>query len=513
MRPVRIKPKQNKSRRVVRLVAALAVQALLAGLYIAGVSRPVVHFDLFHQMALMREALALGYVPTVEQFAYTARVEPAIQHEWGAGLIALLVLNRFGGAGTLAFHYALVALMGAGVFLLARASRARAPLMWAALAAVSYLLTYSAIPVVAQSYSMFFTIALLLFLKQDREGGQRWILAWLPLSVVWGNVHGGVVVGIGIVLAHALEQVLRQRPWKHLAGVAAAMAALLAVSPYGWKIYPFLAHALTAERPIIGEWSPQWMLVLDRYRAGVFLASLAVFAYTVWRRGWRSVEGALIVLLLGLASVRAMKMLPFYALAWLVYVPAVFGRTPMGREIASGMLRNLRWYGAGCLLLLGLAGVATVRQHPFTLAIPNEPRAELLNISYPVGAVEYLKQQGFKGNIMTPYEQGAYVLWKLHPNVKVGMDSRYETAYDMGWVHRAHFAYLDQPPGAWRGVLATYPTDAVLVSRMQPLSERLAEDKGWSLAYKDDVWRVYARQGVRLTEADWSGRKLTGALP
>jgi hypothetical protein len=106
----------------------------------------------------------------------------------------------------------------------------------------------------AQLHTVLALAILLACLESDRLGGRRWILPWLALWTVWVNLHAGFVVG-GIVLAvHTAEQWWRRRPIAHLVATLGAMALRVAVNPYGFRYYPYLAQALTMDRRLIGEW-------------------------------------------------------------------------------------------------------------------------------------------------------------------------------------------------------------------------------------------------------------------
>ena len=507
------RPGHVQNRRVKRIAAAL-VLVTLGAIFLTTAAKSVVHHDVWHQMALARETFRLGYVPTWESFAYTAKAVPAIQHEWGAGVIAYLLAETGGGSAVLAFNYLLLLAIACGVYRLAKADRPRHPMLWLGLALTCYLILYSLLPLTAQTYSVLCSIALLWFLRIDRGGGRRWIWAWIPIYLFWLNVHGGVVVGIGMLSAHAVEQALRREKWKHIVVLLAAMVPLMALNPYGLRFYRFLFEALTARRPIITEWSPMWMIEVDGFRAGLFLAILGAFVYTVIRRGWREVPGTLILVLLGLASFRAMKMVPFFALAWIAYVPKPLGRTGLGREIGSAFFEQLRFFGiASTIISVPLAAWLIVEAEPWKLHVPGAPEKRFGYAAYPAGAVKYLESQAFRGNLMTPFAAGAYVSWKLGPGVHVGMDSRYETAYRMGWIERAHDMYFDESGTIWKGVLTEYPTDAVLVDVRQPLANLLEKQGEWTPVYRDKAWRIYARPGLRMPYLDRGEKVIDGTFP
>jgi hypothetical protein len=143
-----------------------------------------------------------------------------------------------------------------------------------------------------------------------------------------------------------------------------------------------------------------------------------------------------------------------------------------------------------------------VRQKPWQIAVPQP--------LYPVGPVQYLAQQGFKGNLLVPFRLGAYVSWKLYPSVKVSLDSRYEVAY-FDVVMKQIFDFYEARPG-WQSTLTLYPTDLILVPKDAPIS-RLILTVDWHSVYTDRQFALYARKGLSLPIEDWSTRSFAGTFP
>ena len=134
---------------------------------------------------------------------------------------------------------------------------------------------------------------------------------------------------------------------------------------------------------------------------------------------------------------------------------------------------------------------------PWQLVIPTtNAQAEQGYVCYPVGAVEYLKQADFRGNLMLPFEVGGYAMWKLHPQAKVSLDGRYEVAYQPG-ILEDHLALFRAGKG-WRDILAKYPTDAILVPCLSRLSAAMPSMPNWTRTYSDGVYSVYARSEMNL---------------
>ena len=77
------------------------------------------------------------------------------------------------------------------------------------------------------------------------------------------------------------------------------------------------------------------------------------------------------------------------------------------------------------------------------------------------------------------------------PLIEVFVDGRNdfygpELIQDFDTVNRAHTS--------WEDVLRKYDVGWTILPRAHPLNELLALDKGWSLAYADDVAAIYARK-------------------
>jgi hypothetical protein len=86
----------------------------------------VIDLDVFHEMALIREALALGRIPTEDLFAYTPTVSPSVDHEWGTGAVLYLATVVLGGGtyGLAVLRLVLLAAIAACVVATARRPRA-----------------------------------------------------------------------------------------------------------------------------------------------------------------------------------------------------------------------------------------------------------------------------------------------------------------------------------------------------------------------------------------------------
>ncbi len=102
----------------------------LGGGFLAAISRlNVLDLDLFHEMALIREAFRLGFLPRTDTFSYVPTISPVVHHEWGTGLILYLVTVQLGlgAAGLMVLKYLLTAFIALGCYFFATRQGASYP--------------------------------------------------------------------------------------------------------------------------------------------------------------------------------------------------------------------------------------------------------------------------------------------------------------------------------------------------------------------------------------------------
>lgn len=469
--------------------------AALGALFAYRLSTTIVDLDLFHQMALAREWRALGALPRVDLWAFTPTAIPFIHHEWGAGVVAYWVAATAGGPGILLLRYAL----GFATATIAVRTALRigaSPFVVLGLAPVAMLLVESGYPPLrAHAYSFLFAAVTLRVCELDREGRRAWLWALVPLFMAWVNLHGGFAFGLVLLGAYGAERALQRDSFMRVGLVLLAILAAVRVNPYGWTYYSHVFSSLRIDRSLVPEWEPLWngRVPLQEKIAFCSAAGLVVYGF-LFGRGMRG-KGVLLMSVTALASVLHHRLLPFFGIAWLVYCPDLL----RGSLLHDFCLRLAR-YPRSLLCASGAAALAAAillwNAHPVRLLVPNDPAGGDPDGApyYPVGAVAYLREQRFEGNLLTPFNQGSYVLWKLYPSVKVSLDSRYEAAYEPAMAEELIRLY--QTGENLTGILERYRPDAILVPRHSGLAKAVIP---FRQVYEDSSFRVYAGPGVSLT--------------
>lgn len=473
------------------------VWVALAMLFLYRVSSTVVDLDLFHQMALIREWGALGALPREDLYAFTPTVRPFMHHEWGAGAIAYATATRLGGAGILLLRYILA---GALALVTVRAAlRSGAPHFVAAvLTPVAIILVENGYPPLrAHAYSFLFTAVMLDRCERARVGDAGRLWALVPLFVLWVNIHAGFVLGMVLLAAHGAELAVRRARFTHVALVLVAVIASVGVNPYGLAYYPHVVRSLSVQRGIVSEWSPIWFHGVPVHQQLSYFVAVGIVAYGLAFGRSSARNGTFVVVATAILAGRHYRLLPFFGIVWLMYCPALLSGTVL-QETLLRVSNYPRAVASVCAAMAVAAGALLWDTRPLLLRVPNDPlTADAGGPPYfPVGAVAYLRAQQFHGRLLTPFNQGAYVLWKLYPDVRVSLDSRYEAAYEPALVEELSRVY--QTGEGLSEVLARYAPDAALV----PLHSGLADAEiPLEKVYEDRSFAVYARPESGLRRA------------
>jgi hypothetical protein len=330
--------------------------------------------------------------------------------------------------------------------------------------------------------------------------------------VLWVNLHGGFLVGLGAVglalLLRIVQGLYRDGcrvktlvgAWP-LAVTLAACAAATLINPLGWRLWPYLATELSfqANRVYIKEWQPIWH-VWDLWPALVpFFALLGVTIVVGLRR--QRVAGLP-------AWVWLLSCLPQTLMAFQSnrHIPVqVIWVAPVAGLLAASAVRE-----SASRLWLGVTGSAAVVAVLAAVPVLLDPRPHIglgpsaFGATRPDRAVAFMKVNYLRGHVYTPLWWGSYVTWELHPDVDVSMDGRNVTLFAPETV-AANFRFYteDRPDLDWLYTAGGPRTPGkegiyVLAPRDMPGLEALRADRRWVMIYEDEGAVLFVRHTCSL---------------
>ena len=497
--------------------------------------KPDGDLDVWHRLALGKLIVESGEVPRLDPFAYTPTKPEWIDHEWGSALVFYEIATLAGQKGLLLLKAGLM--FGTLCFMYLRARRAlgRPPsLLFHLLLAGALAIGFMA-SVRPQAFTFVFFSLWLHLLERARDGDWRW--SWLvPFSgLAWANLHGGFLAGFGLVVMFGAGELLGVRaararrrsgeseervrmtrrddpsslrtmprrpasafflsPSARFGLLALAVGLVSLVSPYGLATWANLFDATTTERATIREWQ-SWdffgpQLHLLGFRVLFCLALIALCARFIEKRppDWATVLVLAVTAVLGL---RVLKHVPLFVIASGPFACAwrssrweriVAGFGPAARRRLRTIGTAQAWLGRGLLLIASVFVLATV------------PMRVVLFDAFPVRAVDFIAQNRLQGNLLVPFNFGAYALWRLYPACRVSMDSRYEAVYQDSTFAEVRGFFGGEP--GWSEFLDRFPHDIVLGPRKKQLEANMATRSDWVVAYEDERHRVWVRPAAQ----------------
>ena len=453
-----MKPALASDRFLFRLTLCLGVFSfgtLLAACHIAD-------GDLWAKLALGAHVWKFGAVPLSNMFAFTPVLPVYIDHECGAGILFFGALKLFGSAGLMLLKI----ILGFGALMAALAAGRRAGASWESLLLLavpsSACLLLGYIPVLrSHTFTYCFFALTLLGLEEIRRGG-RWPLFVLPpLMLVWSNVHGGFVAGLGALGVYtALALVTRQRG-KVFFLITAACMAVTFINLNGLTFWAHLIPALLNPRPQIAEWRPLPLFASDIFNSFRILFGMVLVLVLA---GWRRVErknwpGLVMLALTAFLAWRSRRHAPFFAVAALAFV-GPFLQVLFSSLAArlSPRARNFFRPQLGLLILYGALSLFVAARF-----LPQASFDVLAPLGHdPVREVDILSRAEAVGNLATPFGWGSYCSWRLYPRIQVSMDGRYEAAYPES-TFQLNNAFYEKRGANWDRLIRDYPVDYVLL--------------------------------------------------
>jgi hypothetical protein len=434
--------------------------------------------DSYSHIAVGRWILAHDALPASDPFSFSMHGAPWITFEWLSEVIYAAVYALSGWAGVVALAAAAIAL-AVGLltrFLLRELSPAPALLM--VIAAVMLLAPHMlARPHVLTLPIMVAWAAALVGCMDRRAPPPYWAL---PLLVLWANLHGSVVLALGLIGPAVLEALLdgKRSEWprvllRWLPFTVLAVAACC-LTPYGPDplLMPLKTLGLGHALGWISEWRPQDFGHVDSFEllllAGIFALSRGVTLPLV---------RALVVLGLihfALAQVRNADLLAMLAP---LYLAAPLARQLGGRtgddatSSARGM--NLAAFGA-IIVVTGLALARDVRPAP-----NNTPEAAVANAGLAKA-----------GPVLNDYSFGGYLIFAGIPTFIDGRGELYGGPFIGRYNRDVSLADLRD----FLELLDQYKFGATLLAPETPAVALLDRLPDWQRVYSDDVAVVHKRR-------------------
>lgn len=440
--------------------------------------------DVFYEVAAGRWMLAHHAVIRHDVFSYTVHGRPWLDEEWGFQVLLAWLVGHAG-----AVSYWLVSAGACAGAILAGVARwrvSRASWMWSAalsvLAAAGLSVGLAARP---QDLSYLFFALLLLLLALARHHA-RWLFAVPALLLVWANLHGSFLLGLGMVFLEVLWSLLPpsggrlqvSRPLPKKAAILALLSSLTAslVNPNGPRLLVYAFHVSTSPRlaSLIAEWQTpnfhSYLLLAVIIGPVLLFVCLLAFSGTDF-----ALQDAVLAGLLFIAALHAVRFTPYFVLAACALLAPW---APLKRETLRPALATLPLSGA-------LAAALLVGTH-----VPaGAAQSGTGSLATPVAATNFLARQG--GRVFTTYWWSDYLVYR---HIPVFVDGRTDLYFGTG-VLRTYMQVdsLSLDPDT---VFAHWRVRWVMWDRHEALSTFLSHDARWRVELRAGDAIVFEHVGA-----------------
>jgi hypothetical protein len=112
---------------------------------------------------------------------------------------------------------------------------------------------------------------------------------------------------------------------------------------------------------------------------------------------------------------------------------------------------------------------------------------------FPAAAVDYLKRTRPPGPLFNDYGWGGYLVWRLYPDYRVGIDGR---AAVYGPRRFAEYAEVADLRPRWRETLDGSAARLALIKAGSPLAIALRAAPDWQVLYEDRLAVILAKRGA-----------------
>lgn len=452
-------------------------------------------YDFWARLIAGMSVVQTGHVLKHDFLSYTP-THTWFDHEWGSGVIFYLTQHFFSSAGILILQALLVFAI---YFVIVKIVDLRGVKTTSAYNFLFYFFSFSAMsqlinnPVRCQLFTFLFFTIFLYILELARKGNNKSLFVIPLLMIIWNNLHGGCVSGIGLILLYIVGEFLNRKPVKQYVLAFIASCLILPINPWGFEYLKFLFMANTMQRGDVAEWWGPFSkhlvfqyIKFKIYMSVLVLSELAIVIKQFISKTLEIDKTKFLVLAVTLfLAIEHVKMIPFFVIASTCFLYddfyTVFNSITRNVFNKIANVKDIIIY-----VLILIFALANINKNAFS---------PLVNLDkYPVRAIEFMKINKIKGNLLLPFGQGSYASYKLYPDNKIFMDGRYEEVYNDYMVPlMKNFSLLN--PG-WDEILKRFPPDIIMVEKFYPVFEHLKKDKKWKLVFEDKTFGLFVKSNM-----------------
>lgn len=310
---------------------------------------------------------------------------------------------------------------------------------------------------------------------------------WLPLvMLVWANMHGGYLVGVLIIVIHAMIAIYRwyRKQTDAPSSITWYLAAIAfaGINPNFFRAFKFVINMQAGEhqKTIYEYISPLTLAYRDHeiYWGYFLILFLGIVLLIALRKKIPS-EQAMVFLCLSVFSLTASRYMPFLIICGSIYI--VLWLSPICGQLGRSFL-----IASGVLVLMGMIFISDVRNgRGFSYGVEKG--------RYPEKALAFIDSAGIKGNLFCSDYWGGYVLLNS-PGRYGSCDTRClsaaENLRNLSILYKSDL--FDEFTSSYVDIVLTSAFNLISGEKYL-LWQLLSRSPFWRLAYADEIALVFVK--------------------
>lgn len=350
-----------------------------------------------------------------------------------------------------------------------------------------------------QLFSLLFLGILFFLLKKYEDNKSLLSFLIVPLFLIWANIHGQFILGLGVMVLWAFFYFAKLlfaekagifrlvKSEKNLFIIFPLSVLAVLANPFGIGVYEeALKHFGNPLSKYIAEWKP--FDELSVYWAGLLATGIVGFLGILFG----TVSGRLKTNIGDWGTFSLLYAITFNLrrFAW----PAYYFSFPLFKELAIFLKPESKKVQkiAGTIILVLATSILLAISNPIERISGLSWDKYCRRNSCSANAMEFLNNYEPKGNLMTFYDWGGWIIWN-YPKIKPTIDGRMVFWRDeKGYSGFLKYYRVEQNVDPVES--SDYQT--VLASPNKPIYgrlEKLAEAGKWQKIYSDDVSGIFVR--------------------
>jgi hypothetical protein len=332
-------------------------------------------------------------------------------------------------------------------------------------------------------------LTILSYLLVRYENSKKKLTYFLaPLFILWANIHGGFILGLGILFGWSFIQIiLKKDRFIHL-GIPLLSCAVTCINPFGIYIYhEALNHFGNNLQKYIIEWialEPYsglwWTLVVWGFILG--LSIIIIYAKRQIRQNVHIISLTILLYILSFWMRRYVWSMYIFSVITVKYLYAYL--TPKNKYVRNGI-------ATGIMLVLYVY-VISAKNPPLSFSTMNWSRYCSDYVLCSPKSAQFIISNNLSKNLFTFYNWGGWIIAR-YPEIKPSIDGRMpfwrdSTGYS---AFENYYAYEQD----WENINTSH-YNTVWIPPTKPIYKqmtRLVDEKKWKEVYADTYASIFTR--------------------